>query len=211
MKKRPILFNPEMVRAILEGRKTQTRRLIKMRDGSLCEEYDIPAYDEEAGETRPNYVMDFSKTYPQWKRLDCPKGHPGDVLWVREKWNAQNTNDQWWHEVPHEDRPLWNWAWTNPVRPAYDAVPPRWLPSIHMPKAACRIMLEIVSVKVERVKEITPEDAQAEGCFSDKAIEIAGQWSVVTMFKNLWNSINGTEGKRWEDNPWVWVVEFKVI
>jgi len=83
MKEIPILFSGEMVRAILEGLKTQTRRLITMRDGSLCEDSDIPVYAEAEGEQRANYVMDFSKTFPQWQRLDCPKGQPGDVLWVR--------------------------------------------------------------------------------------------------------------------------------
>lgn len=212
MKYHPIIFSDDMVRAILEGRKTQTRRIIKMRDGSLCEDDDIPAYEkaEDGQRQRANYVMDFSKTFPQWQMMECPYGSIGDLLWVREKWNAQNTNGQWWHEVPRKDRSLWNWAWTNPVRPAYDEIPPRWLPSIHMPRMASRITLEIVNVRVEKVQEITPEDAYAEGCYSDKSIEVASEWSIVTMFKHLWRSIHDGDGVCWEDDPWVWVVDFKV-
>lgn len=124
-----------MVAAILEGRKTQTRRVIKLADGSLPDDDSIPAYEPEEGYQRANYVMDYSKTFPQWKQLDCPKGKPGDRLWVRETWQGQTQDGRWWHEVK-EHRELYNWAWTNPVQPAYDAVPPRWMPSIHMPRMA---------------------------------------------------------------------------
>jgi len=214
MKERPILFSPEMVQAIFDGRKRQTRRIVKFSKVEGFDNHDIWKSVQQALDG--SWIFWSTSKVPDLQPYErggykCPYGRSGDILWVREKWNAQNMNDQWWHEVPREDRPLWNWAWTNPVRPAYDALPPRWLPSIHMPKDACRLVLEIVGVRVERVQEITPEDAQAEGCFSDKTIEIAGQWSIVTMFKNLWNSINSTKGKRWEDTPWVWVIEFKVL
>jgi hypothetical protein len=207
---RPILFSGAMVEAILEGRKTQTRRVIKLRDGSAPEEdgYDIPRGEDN----QPlDYVMDFSKTYPYWQQLDCPYGKPGDLLWVRETWNAQTQSGKWWHEVPRQDRPLLNWAWTNPVEPAFEAVPPKWLPSIHMPRAASRITLEVVKIRVEQIQKITCADAGAEGVNGDSDAE------VYCGFQDLWDSINSKRSDEagntfgWNDNPWVWVVEFKKV
>jgi hypothetical protein len=209
MSSKPILFSGEMVSAILEGRKTQTRRLIKMADGSLCDDSDIPANDG----FRANYVMDYSKTFPQWKQLDCPKGKPGDQLWVREKWNAQTQSGKWWHEVKRADRPLLNWAWTNPIRPAFEAIPPRWLPSIHMPRAASRITLEIVNVRVERLQSISDSDAEQEGVHLLGLPEAERNYprKRIVAYEAIWDLINREEGKRWKDNPWVWVIEFKVV
>lgn len=213
---RPILFSGAMVLAILEGRKTQTRRLIKMRDGSLCDDADIPVNDG----FRASYVMDYSKTFPQWRQLDCPKGKPGDLLWVHETWQAQTQSGKWWHEVKREDRPLLNWAWTNPVRPAYEAIPPRWLPSIHMPREASRIMLEIVSIRVQKLQEISEEDAIAEGVerqgdfvvISPEAKRILLKGNLaIDRYARLWDSIHNYGGIGWEHDPWVWVIEFKVV
>ncbi len=199
-----------MVRAILEGRKTQTRRIINPQPQRHDSYWHFDKQVFMSDDDLVSYLFhDYYDKHPRYGAAYVDG--TADVLWVRESWQAQNSNGQWWHEVKREDRLQWNWAWTNPVRAAYDDMPPKWLPSIHMPKMACRIRLEIVNVRVERVKEITPEDAQSEGCYSDKSIEIAGQWSIVTMFSRLWNSINTDEGKRWEDNPWVWVIEFKVL
>lgn len=194
----PILFRDEMVLAILEGRKTQTRRLIRMRDGSLCDDSDVPAHECQLAD----YVMDYSRTFPNWQTLECPKGNAGDRLWVRERWQGLEMGGRWWHEVKREDRSLLNWAWTNPVMPSFPVLPPRWLPSIHMPRMACRILLEIVSVRVDRVARISREDAIKEG---------VDKFDAVMKFSQLWNSIHAAEGTRFEDNPWVWVIEFKAV
>lgn len=201
MKERPILFSGQMVRAILEGRKTQTRRVAKIGDGSHVEDEDIPAAYEDG--SRDPWIMDFqTKHYPQWVKRHCPYGKPGDRLWVRETWADTG------------------WPLTGPAI-AYRADPdhadhdmPRWRPSIHMPRWASRITLEVVSVRVERLQEISEEDAKAEG------INNAGeQWECYCCggtkstargsFETLWESINGPES--WDANPWVWVVEFKRI
>lgn len=175
MNTHPILFSARMVEAILDGRKTQTRRIVKKNpDGK------IPFTDE----------------------LPCPYGLTGDTLWVRETWQAQNNNGEWWHEVPRDDRVSWNWAWTNPVRPAYDEMPPRWLPGIHMPREACRIELKIKSLKIERLHCISPDDAEAEGVTNER---------VFDGFVELWNSINAARGYGWDVNPFVWVVEFEKV
>jgi hypothetical protein len=170
MNTHPILFSGEMVLAILEGRKTQTRRIVK-------------------GD--PNGKIPFTDELP------CPYGLTGDTLWVREKWNAQMQNGKWWHEVKREDRPLLNWAWTNPVKPAYDETPPRWLPSIHMPKEASRISLKIMQLKIERLHCMTYDDSVAEG------------FGSVGGFSLLWDKLNKERGYGWDTNPLVWVVSFQ--
>lgn len=178
MNEHPILFSGEMVKAILEGRKTQTRRIIKPQP-------------------TPENVDTVSIAY-------CRYGFPGDRLWVREKWQAQTHGGVWWHEV-REHHELYNWAWTNPIKPSYDATPPRWLPSIYMPKDACRIFLEIVNIRMERVQDISHEDVIAEGG------PFGNSGSSDEDFFILWNSINAKRGYSTNVNPWVWVIEFKVV
>lgn len=205
MNEKPILFSSEMVRAILQGRKTQTRRVIKLRDGSTPEwdGYDIPKGEDN----KPlDYVMDFSKNYPQWQRLDCPYGKARDRLWVRETWQGVSMQTaKWWHETPRNERPLHNWQWTNPVVPALQSIPPKWLPSIHMPRMVSRITLEVVNVRVERLQDISVEDALAEGCPPENHDE------PTSWYKSLWDSINTDRGYDFHSDPWVWVVEFKVV
>ena len=209
MNEKPILFSAPMVQAILDGRKTMTRRVIKLRDGSLPDEYDIPT--DEDRKPVGGYVMDFSKTYPRWQKLHCPYGKPGDRLWVRETWNAQTQSGKWWHEIKREDRALLNWAWTNPVQPAFQELPSRWLPSIHMPKAASRIQLEIVRVGIEQLQDISAIDIAKEGCPAEYHMDNnSGMTDAMHgWFENLWKNINGEES--WDWNPWLWVVEFKVL
>ena len=170
-----------MVQAILAGKKSQTRRIVKQDPQGK-----IPFTDE----------------------LPCPYGHTGDFLWVRESWQAQNTSGLWWHEVPRYDRSLWNWAFTNPVEPAYEATPPRWIPSIHMPRMASRITLEITELRIERLNNISESDAIAEGC---QAWVENGQVTdtAVSDYAHLWNEINLERGYSWESNPFVWVVSFQ--
>lgn len=172
MNTHPILFSGEMVEAILSGRKTQTRRIVT---------------------GNPNGKIPFTDELP------CRYGLTGDTLWVREKWNAQTQSGKWWHEVKCEDRPLLNWAWTNPVRPAYEETPSRWLPSIHMPREACRLELKTTRLKIEKLQFITPTDAKAEG------------FDSVLRFCQLWDKLNEERGYGWDKNPLVWVIEFEVL
>lgn len=166
MKMRPILFSGEMVRAILEGRKTQTRRVVK---------------------PQPAYVIDSV-----WV---CPYGRPGDGLWVRETW------------APNSQAGVFSYAadWAAGVKHVS-----RWRPSIHMPRAASRISLEVVGVRVERLREISEADALAEGCADSEMVDGVPMWcSAVEKYMDLWEKING-EGS-WAVNPWVWVVEFRRV
>lgn len=193
MKEHPIIFSGPMVQAILEGHKTQTRRVIKGLGSRLGDEYCTELRNGELIETATL----------------CPYGVAGDHLWVRETWQAQNLDGQWWHEVKRDDRSVMNWAWTNPVQRAYLPMPPRWLPAIHMPRMACRITLEVVSVRVERVQDISADDALHEGTTMAHVNGSPIGW--VRSFKLLWDGINFNRGFGWDANPWVWVIEFKRV
>lgn len=186
MKERPILFSGPMVRAILEGRKTQTRRIVKPQP------------------------IDSGRFHP------CPYGHPGGSLWVRETWGLdaytgdmqfsikyraggdsyvteRNGSDEW---VPIYQRYIDgcgledNWG--------------RWRPSIHMPRWASRITLKITGARIERLQDITTKDAVREGVAYDVS---KPDGDPVSRFQKLWNSINKDRAP-WESNPWVWVVSF---
>lgn len=240
---KPILFNDEMVRAILEGRKTQTRRLVKPQ----------PAYPD-AWET------------PMFNRpqFSCPLGQPGDHLWVREAWRIGAW--QLWSEAVAIDyradsfcRREWIRIGDDDGGEAFDKYlkqsiadakaaglsadedgyyhwkagesPCRWRPSIHMPRWASRITLEITDIRCQRLRDISEEDAQAEG------VEHYGGWeepdgegftegfgfrdyqtdeesypyrNPCTSFKSLWDSI-AKPGTLWRDNPWVWAISFQRV
>lgn len=202
MKERPILFSGAMVRAILDGRKTQTRRVCKVayhagewahaahpaRDG-------MPVFwwDGQKGEAISGRAEFTQKAYETGAA--CPYGQPGDRLWVRETWNCIDTG----RLTQRQD-----WVRYR----ATDGEEMHWRPSIFMPRWASRITLEIVGVRVERVQDISEADALAEG------VERVPTWAAYSMrdkFWALWDSINGPRGYGWNANPWVWVVEFKCI
>ena len=210
MKERPILFNPAMVRAILSGRKTQTRRIIK------------PQLEQVLNcEWRPNY---------------CPHGVPGDRLWAREAWRvgawsddtgeicvdyrADNHAREEWLRVEDEEQfdRLWIQSTDDALAAGLEAGedgtyhwepgkgPTRWRPSIHMPRWASRITLELTDVRVERVQDITTNDIYAEG------VEGPADGSpndVFVKFRELWDSINAKRGYGWDVNPLVWVLGFR--
>lgn len=203
MAEKPILFSGEMVQAILNGHKTQTRRVIPPSKTSKTAKY----FDSNLG----NWPIDQGTG----KRIACPYGRPGDLLWVRETWQAQNMHGQWYHEVPYAERSLHFWAWTNPINPAFDAIPPQWLPSIHMPRWASRITLRVCDVRVERVQDISDTSILAEGIPQNGRMYdpsgITHSESLRNDFCNLWDSINAKRGYGWDVNPWVWVVSFEVV
>lgn len=198
----PILFSGEMVEAIFAGRKTQTRRLAGLE--VINQETERYEYVGMGGESDDPLSFDdpFLSFYD--KKADVQVivksryGGAGHLLWVREKWQAQNLHGAWWHEVKREERSLHNWAFTNPIRPAYEKVPPRWLPGIHMPRMACRLWLDVKGLRAERVGQISYDDAAAEGMNGASGAE------TYSMFADLWERLNGN----WLFNPWVMVVEF---
>lgn len=201
-KTRPILFTAEMVRAILDGRKTQTRRVIKPQplDGFLptVGRYCPNMVDRRDGEMYPGPerfgVSDEEQDFP------CPYGQPSDRLWVRETWQPHPE-----FSVKEPGGCLYR------ADRGHDLQYPdgKWRPSIYMPRWASRITLEIGNVRVERVQEISEDDAGMEGApigFVHSMNHTARAW-----FHELWDSINAKRGYGWDANPWVWVVEFKRV
>lgn len=190
-KERPILFSAPMVRAILDGNKTQTRRVVKLRNGQY-----MP----------PSEKADING----WRQMlrNCPYGQPVDRLWVRETFaDLRGTGIE---HRPDPSGPLKRYAFAADHPPGSHGDEARkefgvkWKPSIHMPRAASRITLEITGVRVERLQDVSRGDAMAEGCPFQN---MAGGPNPCNWFAGLWESINGTES--WQSNPWVWVVEFK--
>lgn len=206
MAEKPILFNGEMVRAILEGRKTQTRRPVKPQpvDGFyLSGDRIVGGTGDRLG---PGYIR-------------SPFGETGDTMWVRETWMSGEYYPQYpgVRDVVYatdEDAAAWGKAH-------------KWTPSIHMPRWASRITLKVKRVWVERVQDISYDDARAEGIerhdshpthvtwkdYSswDHSDDWAGWISAINSFNTLWDSIYMKNGYGWTDNLWVWCCEFEVI
>lgn len=184
---KPMLFNTEMVRAILDGRKTQTRRIIKLPEGMT---------GRQVGESgNPNNPIGFS--YPCGiKRPPCDAG---DILWVRETWCEPYALGQYAYHADYADYDII----PNPYgRVSSSANMFRWHPSIHMPKEAARTFLKVKDVRAERLRDMNDPDLAKEG-FSD--------W---IRFISLWNStIKSVDCDRydWDSDPWVWVIEFERI
>jgi len=200
MKERPILFNGEMVRANLSGRKTQTRRVIKPQP------YD--KLDNWRGDNTP-CVFISTNTGPD-KRI-CPYGGPGDRLWVRESFSSGAAD---YNKISTKRRRLLYKA----DHPNHKGLMAQWRPSIFMPRWASRTTLEIIRVWVERIKDINEADAKAEGVqpYEVEHQNTAGRLLpssrlYVRQFRALWNSINAKRGYGWDVNPWVWGIEFKEL
>jgi len=197
MMERPILFSGEMVRAILAGRKTQTRRVVRIQ----------PRFDR-AGVTGAVWVQDglgswcFPNAAPEVRQV-CPYGQPGDRLWVRETWCMNEppsgalyrATDQYSFVALAEAR----------VKQGLDL---KWTPSIFMPRWASRITLEITKVRVERLQQISHSDATAEGC---RPYCVAFDKLPAQEYRDLWDKINLKRGFGWDVNPWVWVIEFQRV
>lgn len=208
MKSHPILFSTPMVQAILEGRKTQTRRIIKKKPRI----YMIPTCvgrnnKSELDNNVPRIIPDWGK---EVLVKTCPYGVVGDHLWVRETWYYES---HMYDKAEGEALYRYIYKADNPEHPVnVGAGKHGWKPSIFMPKEACRINLEITNVKVERLQDITVEDAKAEGitkiqCDCGECIDS----TEIGTYQDLWNSINAKRGYSWETNPFVWVISFKRI
>jgi len=207
MKARPILFKPDMVRAILDGRKTETRRIVKAPvltyERLSGEAWDMDVKDGVLTASTTSYRRGVPPMAAGGFDLACPYGVPGDVLWVREAFSGWHGNEgappsEW---DAHPDL-IWYWADGNVA--SFDATRPK--PSIHMPKWASRLTLEITDVRVERLQDISEEDAECEGVVPATPPEQTGA-RHKPAFRYLWEGINGE--KSWAANPWVWVVEFR--
>lgn len=187
MKERGMIFNGEMVRAILDGRKTQTRRPLKWKQTRFTE-----IGEREDGSRWP-WSEDAEHACDFWH--PCPFGAVGDRIWVRETWARYNI-DQDSHDMAYRATPPADWPEEG-----------RWRPSIHMPRWASRLMLEITGVRVERLQAITLGDICKEiGC---GLYDFRPATYGFQVWEDLWKSIYGEEN--WQANPWVWVIEFKVV
>lgn len=230
VKERPILFSSEMVRAILEGRKTQTRRVIKPQPEWFPHD-EVLAYDDLVN-----------------KGIKCPYGQANDLLWVRETWRLSSwDNDFCDARLEYRANGEKRWVETGDLWECPDVkweslskkliqrnvfrdpdghflwdgeCPVPWEPSIFMPRAASRIKLRVTEVKVERVQDISFKDCRAEGC-SEAYLQVAESCSHEECsgrhygekwhFRKLWDSINTERGYGWDVNPWVWVVGFEKV
>lgn len=212
MREYPILFSTAMVQALMAGRKTQTRRIVKPQP--------------PAPECSYKELLDKS-----------PYGKPGDVLWVRETfckgivWDGEgpepgyfdligeprpdHLNPKFFYKADKHDFE-WCREELNEDDPRYFTA--KWKPSIHMPKSAARIWLQVTEIRVERLQDISQEDAGEEGVtpkphrcegWSNPANQIKDCFKCA--FRFLWNTINGERGYSWDRNPWVWAVSFRVL
>lgn len=227
---RPILMSAPMVRSLLAGTKTQTRRVCKSQpyaNGFHFDGHDFQCHNDYLP---PSAMLmdcrrggiDYTTSDHEGWAAECPYGQPGDRLWVREAFQADPPIDStWastaWHgcpehaqlsEIPERYRLpkhcIYRADWTGGELA-------RWRPSIHMPRWASRITLEITEVRVQRLQEISEADAQAEGC-SLECMTPTGNDSGSAIhgpggYRALWESINGPGS--WDANPWVWAISFK--
>ncbi|HBQ5895010.1 morphogenetic protein [Klebsiella pneumoniae] len=205
---RGMIFNAEMVRAILDGRKTQTRRIIKPQpeatlSGSLSGKWL----------SRPLNGLLLPKI--EDIAIHCPFGVVGDRIWVRETFQGPlfdyDLMDSYCKDPTPFEKPEFCVYKADgvPAPEFYDAddeLHSCWRPSIHMPRWASRILLEITDVRVERLKSISDRDALREGC---SAADMKSGDCVADVFARLWASIYGSDS--WNANPWVWVIEFKRV
>jgi len=210
MIERGMIFNDEMVRAVLDGRKTQTRRIMKVQPSAdfspmnmeletdFTARWYTPGVVNKDGYLKPAKKQVFGVANED-EGYTCPFGAVGDRLWVRETWARYNI-DQDSHDMAYRATIPDDWPKEG-----------RWRPSIHMPRWASRITLEITGVRVERLQDITNQDAIAEGIGHLYAYDESQQTprDAKRRFAELWRSIYGEES--WQANPWVWVIEFKRV
>lgn len=211
---KPILFNADMVKAVLEGRKTQTRRIIKNQPPDdigniIVGDYHPVKIDKNGDEYPGAEIFGAYDDAGEWGSK-CPYGKPGDLLWVRETWCQCPECSAYQYRAHDHDGECWYCG---------DELH-KWKPSIFMPREASRITLQVTTVRVERLQDISAVDAMWEGIekahnyINKPTIEALGSSSLtglacIDQFRKLWNSINAKRGYNWETNPWVWVVEFE--
>lgn len=238
MKTKPILFSGPMVRALLDGKKTQTRRIAKVKreeflSSEMLEDLEIRGFETIRDDPDGFFIVP-----------PCPYGQPGDLLWVRETFarNGFKVGEKVFYRADNESQFMGEMSESNGnitgyyidhwVRNGERRKGSEWKPSIHIPRWASRLTLEITNIRVENLQAISNEDAEAEGftcmtkdgCVTYKfgipdydgmpGTENSGwewkDWQIEARqaYKKLWESINGSES--WDANPWVWVIEFIV-
>lgn len=200
-KERPILFSAPMVRALLDGSKTQTRRVVKPQPPHDLQHRSVDAPDAFVAEGEHTWWAG-NHTQGIYHSARCPYGQPGDRLWVREAWAPKAIDPE---------------CTVAAYRATDDECKGPWTPSIHMPRWASRLDLEITGVRVERLQDISEADAIAEGI--ERREDACGSWKhygdtgmsvdAIGSYRSLWERINGDES--WKSDPWVWVVEFRRI
>ena len=240
MKERPILFSGPLVRAILDGRKTQTRRVIKHPPPDDVAPISVSRYhptiiDRHGDEAPGAEIFGASSDDGEWG-CKSPFGEPGDRLWVREthiaygRWETRFSEKKGrdeWHFVDMTLQTGREYRYDGAVPNAKrgGATPAWWRrPSIFMPRAASRTLLEVTGVRVERLQSISENDAIAEGIepFYTDDPDLQEMWrdyseagmavgNPIGSFMTLWDSINAGAGTGWNANPWIWVVEFRRI
>lgn len=207
---KPIIFSTPMVKAILAGRKSQTRRILK----TTRENDAFYGYSNDPDVSWPadyGFGVLMGRKYYDNEAIKCPYGKVGDILYVRETWC--------WDYKDYPERTEKYYFYKADTPENYLASGERWYPSIHMPRAAARIFMKITDISVERLQDITEEDAKAEG------VDVLKQGPVVTYrnylnlttvyanpvdsFRTLWTKINGLES--WNENPWIWKISFQRI
>jgi hypothetical protein len=200
-KERPILFSGAMVRAILAGTKTQTRRALKVQPLDV-----LPMKGDKAG---IEWVGHMQQDPPRGTVFACRHGTPGDRLWVRETWGACSHFDGTApRDIPRFAAIKYFSDGTIVGATAGYGLMQKARPSIHMPRWASRITLEITAVRVERLQDISEQDALAEGItYLDLPSNALDPRKARTWYRGLWEQINGPGS--WGLNPWVWVIEFK--
>ena len=225
MSEKPILFNTQMVRQIVAGNKTQTRRPILPRYSGERSGFRVNT-QVATGVREVEYIDDEERGLEEYIK---PPYRTGDILYVRETWNYGFIDSNYRECAPSD---VWfeEDDWKNkgqkrfyPRRWFYKADPEdeedmrllygRWRPSIHMPKEAARIFLKVTAVRVERLQEISSEDIDAEGCKEWAYSATTGELlpSEPTWFRIAWDGAYSGKGYGWDENPWVWVFEFEVI
>jgi hypothetical protein len=239
IRERPIIFNADMVRAILDGHKTQTRRLVKPQP-NIFGPSDASWFDAKS---------EFWRNSSQYARDCCPFGSVGDRLWVREAFDIVNDPaayapgrkpprlpegcgeydaGPYKKRGPNGERWVVDYAADKNTRVMDIAGQRKWTPSIHMPRWASRITLEILSVRIERLQKITEADAKVEGVMGlstelmqDAARRVASEGSAgapsyqvgpIDYFRQLWDRLYGKKpGCAWADSPYVWVISFRRV
>ena len=214
MKERPILMKPESVRAILEGRKTQTRRIVKPQPqqgpiGIYGMQSDDRAWSYPKLEDRTSFRVSNKPNGPDGWSDYCPYGIPSDRLWVKETWGCPSADHPRCKDgrkpiegdkIVYLANPSDEYQWGQKGHPGVGDF--CWRSPLYMPRWASRLTLEIANVRVERLQEISYADSRAEGMAADSDA------LCMMHFQSLWDSINAKKYP-WASNPWVWIIEFK--
>ena len=219
MKERPILFSAPMVRALLDGSKTQTRRIVKPQWADVDAVSQMPCLDRYLKCVVSGDSGIWEDEHGLNERRKCPYGVPGDRIWVRETWKLARYGYYGPPPASPEDSASAMVQYraddAKQLVPAGDVKMAKmtgaWRPSIFMPRWASRLTLEVTAVRVERLQEISEEDAKAEGVRADSWDYPVSTRPATSAYRTLWDSLNAKRGYGWAVNPWVWKISFRRV